>query len=685
MHPPEESLPGGEVGALEEGVLQDALHPSQGLDHVRPIVVQVPQLPIMPLVGPPEWVLLQHLTATHLVLLEVCAHAPPLVIGQGVPVLLEQRVDARDAPVPAVLQVFQDSPPVLGKGLLPLEGVLCPDPLGVDELALPGLDVAVQVGDHLVLVVAHARPEVGDAHETVHINRPEVRLWDEHVSHGKHAQASQLFGGVEHHRRKATRHLGVEANLDPGLDLVLTLHQQVQQLLGVHHRFAEVCHQPDQGRVPLVHNLHRGREELVSIWTGHEDLPDPVVEPLHGLIVHPEETLGSPLFGNEAPYLVLQVPDAVLVAELFVGHAALGQDAALKAPHVEEQVGVVLAVHRHKAALPLHRRHGAGQSVLDVPEHRTPPATPPHPFTHVDVVLHETHAGVPGPALLVVVAHNVLIVGVRMFRQVALDQVSGLLGRESGGPEEDVYAVDVARVEAHGVGGLGGHVLEGQEVVGHLGGPRHLGGPLQAQSQQVQHQAVVLHYERRELQAPDDAIRVGVVHVLQGKIDDDVVLGSHVVGNVVVHNETQQSVQQRQIDLLIHLLKARLEHHVALPFRSVPHVLQVGRRPRTLAPLVHEQGWGLGVGRLDPRWEEAPLVRLVPQVLIQVGVRDLLQGFHVVHWDQVAVQVHELDAHLKDKDSHTQCSLGKQVTLDAGKRLVGVVVRLLNESQFFSL
>jgi hypothetical protein len=48
--------------------------------------------------------------------------------------------------------------PVLGLRLLALERVLGPDALRVGELGLPGLDVAVQVGDELVLLVAHARP-----------------------------------------------------------------------------------------------------------------------------------------------------------------------------------------------------------------------------------------------------------------------------------------------------------------------------------------------------------------------------------------------------------------------------------------------------------------------------------------------------------------------------------------------
>jgi hypothetical protein len=39
-------------------------------------------------------------------------------------------------------------------------------------------------------------------------------------------------------------------------------------------------------------------------------------------------------------------------------------------------------------------------------------------------MLHQSHAGVPRPALLIVVAHNVLIVGVRVLCEVALNQVS---------------------------------------------------------------------------------------------------------------------------------------------------------------------------------------------------------------------------------------------------------------------
>ena len=40
------------------------------------------------------------------------------------PVFLEERVDARDAPVPGVLEVLQRQAAVLGVGLLALEPVL---------------------------------------------------------------------------------------------------------------------------------------------------------------------------------------------------------------------------------------------------------------------------------------------------------------------------------------------------------------------------------------------------------------------------------------------------------------------------------------------------------------------------------------------------------------------------------
>lgn len=52
-------------------------------------------------------------------------------------------------------------------------------------------------------------------------------------------------------------------------------------------------------------------------------------------------------------------------------------------------------------------------------------------------MLHQSHAGITWPALLVIIAHDVLVVGVRVLRQVPLDQISGFVSREPGGPEKN--------------------------------------------------------------------------------------------------------------------------------------------------------------------------------------------------------------------------------------------------------
>ena len=45
-------------------------------------------------------------------------------------------------------------------------------------------------------------------------------------------------------------------------------------------------------------------------------------------------------------------------------------------------------------------------------------------------MLHQTHARVTWPTLLVIVADDILVVGIGMLRQVALNQVTCFLGAE---------------------------------------------------------------------------------------------------------------------------------------------------------------------------------------------------------------------------------------------------------------
>ncbi len=75
-----------------------------------------------------------------------------------------------------------------------------------------------------------------------------------------------------------------------------------------------------------------------------------------------------------------------------------------EARHVEQQVGIVLAVDSDEAVAPLECGHGGRQAIHDVLEHRA---------AEVHVVLHQAHAAVARPALLVVVAHDVSVIGVR--------------------------------------------------------------------------------------------------------------------------------------------------------------------------------------------------------------------------------------------------------------------------------
>lgn len=189
--------------------------------------------------------------------------------------------------------------PVLGNGFLSLKSIFSPDSLRINELTLPWLDVAIQIGNQLILLVTHARTEMSDAYVclfgppgnaqklflvtqilTLDVNAgvpdwnkysivqniPQVRLWDEHVTHRKHAQTSQLFRGVENHRRETARHFGVQSNLDTGLDLVFTFDQKVQQLLSVNHSFTEIRHQTNQSRVPFVHNLRMRKMNKGYMW-----------------------------------------------------------------------------------------------------------------------------------------------------------------------------------------------------------------------------------------------------------------------------------------------------------------------------------------------------------------------------------------------------------------------------------
>ena len=121
-----------------------------------------------------------------------------------------------------------------------------------------------------------------------------------------------------------------------------------------------------------------------------------------------------------------------------------------------------------------------------------------------------------------------------------------------------------------------------------------------------------------------------MVHILV--VDHHVVLGCHVVSNVVVHDQPEKSVEKGEINLLVEFLKLALHHDGALAVPGLPDVLQV---VDALTPLVGQQWWGLAVTRLDPGREESPLVSLVPGVeRVNVTTERVRGETHQRYWSR---------------------------------------------------
>ena len=177
---------------------------------------------------------------------------------------------------------------------------------------------------------------------------------------------------------------------------------------------------------------------------------------------------------------------------------------------------------------------------------------------------------ITGPTLLVVVPHDVLVVRIWVFSEITLNQILRILCIK---PQQHINTINVTCVQSDGVSCLRLDVFEGQILIGDFRGPRNFRGPCQAQQQQIQDQSVVLEGKRGELQATDKAIGVGMHHVFERK--HDVVFGRHVVGNVVVDDQTEQTIEQREIHLLVDTFEGCLQQDDALATIGAPHIVQV--------------------------------------------------------------------------------------------------------------
>src|SRR5258708_11819874 len=202
---------------------------------------------------------------------------------------------------------------------------------------------------------------------------------------------------------------------------------------------------------------------------------------------------------------------------------------------------------------------------------------------------------------------------------------------------------------------LGCGVTELKEIIGHLWRPSHLASPLQAQDENIKHKTIILEDEGRKLETTNHTVRICMRHVLVS--EDSVVFRGDVIGQIVVQNETKQSVEQSQIDLLVNLGVYGLHHNVTFSFACLPDVGQV---VDALAPLVYQKGWRLRICGLDPCGEKTPFICFEEQELIKVGVRDLLDWLDVITGNELVVCVEKLDARFLKRP------LGKQKPLDTG-------------------
>mmetsp|Transcript_13888 Transcript_13888/g.19297 ORF Transcript_13888/g.19297 Transcript_13888/m.19297 type:complete len:202 (-) Transcript_13888:339-944(-) len=165
-----------------------------------------------------------------------------------------------------------------------------------------------------------------------------------------------------------------------------------------------------------------------------------------------------------------------------------------------------------------------------------------------------------------------------------------------------------------------------------------------------------------------------MAHILVVK--GNVVLGSHVVSNVVIHDQTEESIEKGQVHLFVDSFERSLHANNAFTVGGFPDALEI---VDTLAPFVHQQGRWFTVARLDPVGEQLPFIGFVPQVLVKVGISNLLKRLHIVDRSYVAVKVHKFNT------DFLESSLSKQVSLNSAEGFVWVIVGLLDETELFSL
>mmetsp|Transcript_52988 Transcript_52988/g.84249 ORF Transcript_52988/g.84249 Transcript_52988/m.84249 type:complete len:266 (+) Transcript_52988:2003-2800(+) len=265
------------------------------------------------------------------------------------------------------------------------------------------------------------------------------------MTHTEHTKTAQLLRCVEHHRRESRRHFRIQSDFNTRLHFILALHKQIQQCIGVNHSLAEVGHHSDEICIPLVRNLcERCRTRR------HQDCSATIFKLLLRFIVNFQESLR----GHFLSCIILKLPHAFALRELFLEGANLRQDTDFETAHVEQHVRIIFGVDGSKGVVPHQSCHTPWQSVLHLPEYRS---------SQVDVMLHATHAAIPRPTHLIVVTHHVFIVRIRVLSQETLNKISRFLLGEAEHHDEPIQ---ISAIKTDRVSQLGVHILECQELVG---------------------------------------------------------------------------------------------------------------------------------------------------------------------------------------------------------------------------
>ena len=135
----------------------------------------------------------------------------------------------------------------------------------------------------------------------------------------------------------------------------------------------------------------------------------------------------------------------------------------------------------------MNGRDAPWQSVFDFPEDSS---------SKVDIVFHQPHAAVFGPALPVIVANHVLIIGIRVLSEVSLNEFPGLV---TGEFEENVEMVDISEIDPDGVFGLQFNGLEDHELILVERRPSHFVGSVESDDEDVDDHGIELEDEGSEL------------------------------------------------------------------------------------------------------------------------------------------------------------------------------------------